>query len=213
MRSCGKRRLWSQSWGDKWMARRGNSSKFGVKITIVMIGPNQNPKVPRKTQITTVHSQAIETIMQWKSADKWDPMKKADSQKCHKISSRQSLGQDQLILTARASGFSRDQVVMFLTPSTIIILETRGTVTVTSVMTTAGLWSQSVVPGQGEASFLPPSPSYSPCSRSSRSRDSRSRSRSQVRGFDITGGQGQRYSQTGVTHRDKPRWEVVNTDI
>ena len=48
-------------------------------------------------------------------------------------------------------------------------------------------------------------PSYFPCSRSSRSRDSRSRSRSQVRGFDITGGQGQRYSQTGVTHRDKPR--------
>ena len=82
-------------------------------------------------------------------------MKKADSPKCHKISSRQSLGQDQLILTARASGFSRDQVVMFLTPSTIIIiLETRGTVTVTSVMTTAGLWSQSVVPGQGEACFF-----------------------------------------------------------
>ena len=118
-----------------------------------MIGPNQNPKVPRKTQITTVLSQAIETIMQWKSADKWDPMKKADSPKCHKISSRQSLGQDQLILTARASGFSRDLIVMFLTPSTIIILETLGTVTVTSVMTTAGLWSQSVVPGQGEACF------------------------------------------------------------
>ena len=29
----------------------------------------------------------------------------------------------------------------FLTPSTVIIPETRGTVTVTSVMTTAGLWS------------------------------------------------------------------------
>ena len=52
------------------MARRGNSSKFGVKITIVMIGPNPNPKVLRKTQITTVLSQAIETIMQQKSADK-----------------------------------------------------------------------------------------------------------------------------------------------
>ena len=50
--------------------------------------------------------------------------------------------------------------------------------------------------------FLPPS--NSPCSRSSRSRDSRSRSRSQVR-LDITGGQGHRYSQIGVTHRDKPR--------
>ena len=125
------------------MERRENSSKFGVKIITVMIGRNPNPKVARKTQIMTVHSQAIETIIQRKSAaDNRNPTQKADSAKCHKTSSRQSLGQDRLTLMVRANGFSRNPIIVtFLTPSTIIIilLETHGTVTVTSVMQTAGL--------------------------------------------------------------------------